>query len=416
MTEPAPQHEDYPLSEVPESARQTALSLAWVLLGFTFFTATMWAGGSVGAAFRFWPDLIALVVAGNLLLGVYVALLALASARTGLSTILLCRFAFGRVGAGWPDLLLGFTQVGWYAWGTATMALVLAQLTGVGGLWPRAFMVLFGLLFCSTAWVGYRGLELLSVVAVPTMVGLIAWSFAIAFRDVGGVGGLMAVEPSGSMTVATALTVIMGTFASGGTQATNWTRYARSGRAAVVTSLVAFFLGNGLMVFAGALGGLVYGEPDIVQVLARQGLLLAGIAMLFLNIWTTQDNTIYNFSVAGCALLRTRRRRLVTLVGAALGTAAALAGMYDWLLPYLVLLATVIPPIGGVILADYFVVRRGAYPPVERAALPALRWSGAVAYLGGTAAAAWLPGVPPVNGIVAAFALAALLGRLEGRR
>ena len=41
---------------------------------------------------------------------------------------------------------------------------------------------------------------------------------------------------------------------------------------------------------------------------------------LFLNIWTTQDNTIYNFSVVGCNSLRTRNRRLVTIVGAAIGT------------------------------------------------------------------------------------------------
>ena len=78
---------------------------------------------------------------------------------------------------------------------------------------------------------------------------------------------------------------------------------------------------------------------------------MAAMAMLLLNIWSTQDNTIYNFAVAGCNLLRTRRRKTVTLVGAVIGTLLAMLGMYDLLVPYLILLGTVIPPIGGVIMA-----------------------------------------------------------------
>ena len=35
--------EDFPLSEVPETNRKGFWSLSAVLLGFTFFSATMWA-------------------------------------------------------------------------------------------------------------------------------------------------------------------------------------------------------------------------------------------------------------------------------------------------------------------------------------------------------------------------------------
>ena len=96
--------------------------------------------------------------------------------------------------------------------------------------------------------------------------------------------------------------------------------------------------------------------------------------MLLLNIWSTQDNTIYNFAVAGCNLLRTGRRKTVTLVGAVIGTLLALLGMYDMLVPYLILLGTVIPPIGGVIMADFFYRYRGHYPRLADAHLPAFNW------------------------------------------
>ena len=57
---------DYPLSEVPMHARKGLASTAMVLLGFTFFTATMFAGGKLGVAFNF-GEMLAVIVIGNLL-------------------------------------------------------------------------------------------------------------------------------------------------------------------------------------------------------------------------------------------------------------------------------------------------------------------------------------------------------------
>ena len=55
---------DYPLSEVPLHARKGLASTAMVLLGFTFFTATMFAGGKLGVAFGF-AELMAVIIVGN---------------------------------------------------------------------------------------------------------------------------------------------------------------------------------------------------------------------------------------------------------------------------------------------------------------------------------------------------------------
>jgi cytosine permease len=195
---------------------------------------------------------------------------------------------------------------------------------------------------------------------------------------------------------------VFGTFVSGATQATNWTRFSRSAKVAVLASLIGFFIGNGLMVLIGAYGAIVYQQPDVVEVLLLQGFAMAAMAMLLLNIWSTQDNTIYNFAVAGCNLLRTGRRKTVTLAGAVIGTLLALLGMYDMLVPYLILLGTVIPPIGGVIMADFFYRWRGHYPRLADARLPAFNWPGLGAYAVGTVAAFNSPWVAPLVGIAAA--------------
>ena len=150
---------------------------------------------------------------------------------------------------------------------------------------------------------------------------------------------------------------------------------------------------------------------SVVEVLAVQGILSAGILLLFLNIWTTQDNTIYNVSVAGCHFFRTERRRLITFAGAGAGTLLALFGMYALLIPYMVMMGVLIPPLGGVIMADFFVRHRGRYPVLNETAALRFNRQGLAAYAAGSLAALVIPGIPPVNGIVAAFLLYACVVR-----
>lgn len=389
--------------------RKSIWSMGLVLLGFTFFTATMWAGGSVGTAFDF-PTMLMVLTVGNLLLGLYAAVLAYIAARSGLNTALMSRFAFGEIGSKLSDIILGFTQIGWYAWGTATMAILLVKLTGLPESLTTPLMVLFGLGFCVTAFIGYQGLLWLSRIAVPAMIILVATSMGLAASDAGGLSGLLAITPTSEMTVAAAITLVFGTFVSGGTQATNWTRFAKSGKTAVIATLLAFFLGNGLMTLIGAFGALVYQQADIVDIMVAQGLATLGILMLFLNLWTTQDNTVYNFAVAGCNLLRTRRRKAVTIGGAAIGTVLAVLGMYEWLIPFLVLLGTFIPPIGGVIMANYFVGYKRQYPDLTQASLPAFNIPGLSAYAIGSAVAYTSPWIAPIVGVCAAmFAYSAIV-------
>lgn len=400
MSHPTPDS-DFPLSEVPSSARKGLFSTSILLFGFTFFTATMFAGGKIGMAFDF-ATLIWAAVIGNLLLGLYAAVLGLIACRSGLNSVLMGRFCFGEVGSKLSDVLLGFTQIGWYAWGTATVAIVLVKILGLPEGLTIPLMVLFGFGFCLTAFVGYKGLDLLSRIAVPAMLVLLVVSLWIATRDVGGLAALLAVEPKESMSLSVAITLVFGTFVSGATQATNWTRFAKTSRIAMLASLFGFFIGNGLMIVAGAYGAIVYQQPDVVEVLVLQGLSMAAVVMLFLNLWTTQDNTIYNFAAAGCNLLRTGRRKTVTLVGAGIGTLLAIGGMYEMLIPFLILLGSIIPPIGGVIMADYFYGHRSNYPKLHQARLPAFNWVGLGAYFAGALCAYFSPWVAPLVGIAVA--------------
>ena len=403
---------DFPLSEAPRSARKGLLSISMVLFSFTFFTGTMFAGGKLGMAFNF-VDMLWIAAIGNTLLALYAAALALIASRSGLNTVLMGRFCFGEAGSRLSDFLLGFAELGWYAWGTATVAIVLVKMLGLAEGFTLPLMVFFGMGFSITAIIGYKGLDVLSRVSVPLMFVLLIVSMYIATQHVGGFSGLAAVIPQQTMTVSAAITMVFGTFASGATQATNWTRLSRSGRIAVTASVVSFLLGNGLMIVAGAWCAMVYQQADIVEVMMLQGLSFAAVVMLCLNLWTIQGPTIYNVAAATCHLVRSERRRTMTLIAAAVGVLLAMGGMYEMLIPFLVLLGSIIPPIGGVIMADFWFRHRGKYPALASVQLPRYNLAGLTAYAVGALLAYLSPWIAPLVGIGASAIVYIVLLKLS---
>ncbi|WP_036486910.1 cytosine permease [Myxosarcina sp. GI1] len=415
IKERSPQkEEDFPLTSVPLSARKSIWSLGPLLIGFTLYSGTLFGGGLVGPNFRFFPDLFGLIVLGSLILGLYASGLGYISAKTGLSTVLMARYSFGEFGSRWVDFILGFTQIGWYAWGSALIADLLIKLAGVPQSLNWLLIVIATYLFCVTAYIGYKAMDWLSRLAVPAMIILMLWSLSIAWGDIGGYSQLQALQPAGEMGVGEALTVIVGTFISGGTQVTNWTRFASSPNTGFWATFSAFFLANGFLVFSGAFCALVYGNEDIVQVMAQQGLLFWGLGLFLLNMWTTQDNTIYAFSVAGAHMFRTSKRTLFVLGGATFALALSLGGIYEALVPYLVSLGAFIPPIGGILMADFWLYRQDGFD-LERKQ-PNFNWAGIIAYIVASAIAYFTPGIKPINGIIAAALIYWLLSSLLNKK
>ena len=69
-----------------------------IMLGFTFFSASMWVGQEMAAGLDFWGFIKALLL-GGAILGIYTGLLGYVGAETGLSLDLLSKRAFGEKGS-----------------------------------------------------------------------------------------------------------------------------------------------------------------------------------------------------------------------------------------------------------------------------------------------------------------------------
>ena len=161
---------------------------------------------------------------------------------------------------------------------------------------------------------------------------------------------------------------------------------------------------------------MVYQQADIVEVMMLQGLSFAAVIMLCLNLWTIQGPTIYNVSAAACHLVRSERRRTMTLFAAAIGVVLAIGGMYELLIPFLVLLGSIIPPIGGVIMADFWYRHRGQYPTLASVTLPRYNLLGLSAYAIGAVLAYSSPWIAPLVGIGASAVCYVALLEISRRR
>ncbi len=162
----------------------------------------------------------------------------------------------------------------------------------------------------------------------------------------------------------------------------------------------------GFVVFGGAFCSLAYGNEDMVQVMAQQWLKFWGLVLLFLSLWSTQDNTICAFSVAGAHMFRTNKRTAFVLGGATVALALGWGGIYESkkFIDFLILLGNFIPPVGGVVMADYWLRHKGPFPSLEERQ-PAFNWAGIIACVVASAIAYFSPGIKPINGIVAAIVL-----------
>ncbi|MCF3945014.1 cytosine permease [Oceanobacillus alkalisoli] len=379
---------------VPMGNRNNFWKILSVMLGMTFFSASMLAGGELGLGLTF-TQFMLIVLIGNFILGIYTGSLAYISAKTGLSTHLLAKYAFGEKGSHLPSFLLGFTQVGWFGVGVAMFAIPVAKILGWNVF---ALIFLFGIAMTASALYGMKSLVLLGYIAVPAITILGTYSMFHATEVIGGLQGLVAYEPVTSVSVAAALTICIGSFISAGSLTPDFTRFSKSPRQAVTATVIAFLLGNTLMFIFGAFGAMAYGLAEISEVLFLQGLVIPAIVVLGLNIWTTNDNALYASGLA-FANITNMPKKLFVIINGLVGTLFAM-WMYSNFVGFLNVLGAAIPSIGAIIIADYFFIRKRKYAEFKAVQFQKVNWIAMIAWAAGVGLAQFAPGISPLNALI----------------
>ena len=284
---------DYTTRPVDAAGRKSTLSMFMLMLGFTFFSASMWVGQQLAAGLDF-GGFVWAVILGGLILAAYTGALGYIGAKTGLSLDLLSHRSFGIKGSYLPSAMISFTQIGWFGVGLAMFAIPVAkeilglQVTPDSMPWQGYLLVaIAGILMTSSAYFGIKSLTIVSYIAVPAVaiLGTAAMIIAVHRGDLGlieqfslGTKNLGIIAGAG---------LVVGSFVSGGTATPNFTRFAKSGKVGLITTIAAFFIGNSLMFLFGAVSSIYAGGNDIFEVMLNLNLFYLAVLVLGLNIWTT---------------------------------------------------------------------------------------------------------------------------------
>lgn len=390
---------DFAESAVPPSSRRSRLTMFMIMLGFTFFSASMWVGQELADGLDFGGFVGALIL-GGIILGAYTGLLGYVGAKTGLSLDLLARRAFGSKGSYLSSAMISFTQIGWFGVGIAMFAIPVAnQLLGGSKTAQYVLVVIAGICMTASAYFGIKSLTVVSYIAVPAVavLGTVAMCMAVA-KGEGTIVDQFA-KSSGTLTIFGGAGLVMGSFVSGGTATPNFTRFAKNGRSGALTTVVAFFIGNSLMFCFGAVSYIFTGGNDIFDVMVRLNLFYIAVLVLGLNIWTTNDNALYSAGL-GLANIFHQKKKPMVLVSGVVGTVLAV-WLYNNFCGWLNVLNCTLPPVGIILVMSYFMNRK-AYEQ-EEAQIQVVDWFAVAGVILGAAVANLLHwGIASVNGMVVA--------------
>lgn len=338
---------DYSLEAVPKNNRKKFWPMFFIMLGFTFFSASMSVGAKLGNGLDL-KGFVLSVLIGSTILSVYTGVLGYIGSKTGMSLDLLAQRSFGKYGSFLPSALITFTQIGWFGVGVVMFAVPAADVLHVS---PILLVAIAGICMTASAYFGINGLEIVSYISVPLIAVLGIYSMVTATNDGGGLVQIFA-KNTGELSVFAGVGLVIGSFVSGGTATPNFTRFANSNKNAVITTVIAFFIGNTLMFSFGAVGGAFTGKDDIFYVMIAQGLLVPALIVLGANIWTTNDNALYTSGLGLSNITKVRKKPMV-LVAGAIGTVTAI-WLYNNFVSFLNILNATLPPVGAIIMLDFF--------------------------------------------------------------
>jgi cytosine permease len=354
---------DYATSVVPGDQRKGSINLFLTTAGWIICLSTMFTGGTLITGLSFRQSMIAAVI-GMLILTVFSAPLAAIGSKFGVSTTMLTRHSLGRAGScifGIVNaLLLG---IGWFAWQAAFFGLTLAELL------PNTFLVnpiigalIGGVLMTLTAVYGYKGIAILSFIAVPLIIILSTFGGIAGIEQIGGWNALLATQSQGeSFTLFAGITIVVGNAASGAVVLSDITRYAKTPKMGAIAAAAGYLFGGVFCILCGGAMAVAVNvpgigtTPNLPAVMIAIGLGVGALGILILAQWTTNTANIYSGALGLGAFLPVKQKFIVLVMGV-IGTILAISNIYALFVPFLMLLGTIIPPIAGVMLADYYVV------------------------------------------------------------
>lgn len=356
---------DFAVTSVPKEERKGFLSIMWVNAGYTINIGCIATGAALAAIVPL-NQLMGAFAVGTGILAVIAILIGAIGAKYGVSSSVLSRQSYGRYGS-W---LIGFVLavslgVGWFGYQVALFSTTINTLVPGSFLTSRIAVCIWGgLLMIFTATKGFKAMGVLSFIAVPMMITFFAFGTISAVTQSGVTLSQLVADSAigGSATFASAVTAVVGGTAAGCLGMADITRYAKTPKQAAASGTIGYLGGALFCEIAGAIiyvvsSRLSMGQTsDLVSAMINLGFGFGCIAVLILAQWTTNDNNLYSGALGLTNIVKIKKSTACLIMGG-IGILIAVFNFQDYLVPFLNVLGTVLPPMGGIILAHHFIVK-----------------------------------------------------------
>ncbi|WP_329226001.1 MULTISPECIES: cytosine permease [unclassified Streptomyces] len=364
LREGGPLGEEYEHEPVPQGARRGLLSVSAVWFGFPMNLGNAVFGGVIVYNLGLAQGAAAILL-GNLVLFAYVGALSWLAGRTGENFSHQAARTFGTLGSRIPAAFLSTVVIGWYSFQIGLSGTTLQEALGWA---PLLGALAGGVLYTVLTVLGIRALSLIGLVATPLFVVLAGVALWFGLAEGGtSLGHALSYEGAGhALSFGAAMSIVIAGFSDSGTMTADFTRWARSGRAAVAAASCAFPFANSVSYLVGGLVVAVGGAVDpavngggFLGLLTGHGPLLTSVAVLFVfvNLGSVASHCLYNGAVGWSAITPFRMRPLAIALSV-LGLVAAMTGVWSLFLDWLNLLGIFVPPIGAVLITDQLFLRR----------------------------------------------------------
>lgn len=355
----------------------------WVAMSVCIPTY-MLASGLIAGGMNWWQA-VGTILLGNLIVLVPMLLNAHAGTRYGIPFPVLVRASFGVKGANLPAVLRALVACGWFGiqtWigGQAIQSMLKILWPAAGEAWVVwACFFSFWLLNMYVIWRGIETIRFLEGIGAPFMLGvglLLLWWIT---GKAGGLGPVLSAPGKFQTTseflrfFVPSLTAMVGFWATVALNIPDFTRYAESQRAQAVGQAMGLPLAMTLYSFIGvavtSASAVLFGEPiwDPVLLIGRFNQpAIAFVALIAILLATLNTNVAANvvspsndFSNLKPSLISFRTGGLITgVIGIAMMPWKLLSDFNAYIFGWLVGYSGLLGPIAGVMIADYFVVRK----------------------------------------------------------
>ena len=386
---------NHDLAPVPVSRRNwTTYNYAALWISMAHCIPTYMLASGLMAQGMNWKQAIFTILLGNSIVLVPILLNSHAGTKYGIPFPVFARAAYGTVGSNLPALMRALVACGWFgiqAWigGEALQTFLMVVFPGWKNLlgpgfgghatteW-LSFMLFWGL----NIWIVYRGMDLLRKVenwAAPYVLAVTLVLLVWAVRQAHGFGPLLS-QPGKFGTLAQflpvfvpSLTAMIGFWATLSLNMPDFTRFGRSQREQVIGQTVALpttmFLFAAMGVLITSASAIIYGEPiwDPVKLIGKfKDPLVVGVAMFSVVVATLAVNVAANvvspandFANALPRYISFKTGGLITgVLGIAMQPWRLLADPRGYIFAWLVGYSGGLGSIAGVLIADYWIVRR----------------------------------------------------------